>query len=151
MSDSMPTPSDGRMQRFLENLVKLIPAEIIALYAVLSGFVPGGRVPPPSPLHIPASGGPARKTGKRRPSGTITQVRYSFYPWKGPACRGFIEVGFMVWLFLKRNGDLQSSGTGSTPPRLHGAHRKTRHTVSNVPRRKPNRRYACKLYSEQQG
>ena len=38
--DSMPIPSDGRMQRFLENLVKLIPAEIIALYAVLSGFVP---------------------------------------------------------------------------------------------------------------
>lgn len=40
MSDSMPAPSDNRTQKFLENLVKLIPAEIIALYAVLSGFVP---------------------------------------------------------------------------------------------------------------
>ena len=40
MSNSMPTSPDSRTQRFLENLVKLIPAEIIALYAVLSGFVP---------------------------------------------------------------------------------------------------------------
>jgi len=31
---------ENRFQKFLENLVKLIPAEIIALYAVLSGFVP---------------------------------------------------------------------------------------------------------------
>lgn len=34
------TINDQRTQKFLENLVKLIPAEIIALYAVLSGFVP---------------------------------------------------------------------------------------------------------------
>lgn len=41
MSDNnVPAPSDDRTQKFLENLVKLIPAEVIALYAVLSGFVP---------------------------------------------------------------------------------------------------------------
>lgn len=39
MSDT-PTVQPDRSQKFLENLVKLIPAEIIALYAVISGFVP---------------------------------------------------------------------------------------------------------------
>lgn len=39
MSDT-PTIQPDRTQKFLENLVKLIPAEVIALYAVISGFVP---------------------------------------------------------------------------------------------------------------
>lgn len=37
MSDIVQT---DRTRKFLENLVKLIPAEIVALYAVISGFVP---------------------------------------------------------------------------------------------------------------
>lgn len=40
MSDNQIKVSDSKVSEYLESLVKLIPAEIVALYAVLAAFVP---------------------------------------------------------------------------------------------------------------